>query len=444
MMREWFSHDHYPANCWGDPECVCVWRGGGCTGLSVTTNWAEHVASIVADRCFSIDPVRICRIEGVASVARCVWRWAGGGWVLPFQCAACCTALKNCRHLRGSPAQLRRHRTCVTIATAIVASAKRIAWESSVQRGVATDLLTLQLPLISLRLRSRCGAALLGRSSRGDRIDDHCQRCQRGVESGVWRVGSGEWGAGSGEFLGLCYLRPRFDCQAEICQFRSRALAAHSLSDIVLAYATCGMRHEACGKRQAVGGRLMRLPPAAVASPGESVNIIGQIDVAYSCLQIGQSAACSMQRAACSGAGSRKEEGGKHISISFHLFAQKAINKWQNPFHKRMKRLPQVVRQRAPLATTSSGTTIVTATALHAPSTFTLWRIYGYVKCTHTHSLCGNWTRNPVYLMSLSPSLFSYHSFSSPPPRTQLIQYDFRLYKPPVCYTRVFTVWQCF
>jgi len=31
------------------------------------------------------------------------------------------------------------------------------------------------------------------------------------------------------------YLRPRFDCQAEICQFLSRFLAAHSLSDIVLA-----------------------------------------------------------------------------------------------------------------------------------------------------------------------------------------------------------------
>lgn len=85
------------------------------------------------------------------------------------------------------------------------------------------------------------------------------------------------------------YLRPRFDCQAKICQFRSRTLAAHSLSDIVLAY-ECSMQHAACSMPHGAGSRRSIDAIAAWSSSesSESVNIIGQIDVACSRVQIRQ------------------------------------------------------------------------------------------------------------------------------------------------------------
>lgn len=50
------------------------------------------------------------------------------------------------------------HRTCVTIGSAIVASKQRATWRSEASK----TLLQLRLRLISQRLRPRCSAALLG------------------------------------------------------------------------------------------------------------------------------------------------------------------------------------------------------------------------------------------------------------------------------------------
>lgn len=206
-------------------------------------------------------------------------------------CASCCRVLKNCRHLwdaapaaasgaaspNGDRHWVRRrrllHRTCVTIGSAIVASKQRATWRSE-----ASETL-LQLRLISQRLRPRCSAALLGllllllRSSRHHRETSELMTiasCE--MEKGVCCTDGGR----GGTLLD--------DCGSDCVPLQLRLFKAEiwlSSEDMPIPQSNLGssqlvghcsrlwVQHAACRMGQAVGGRLMRLPPGQAASPAK-------------------------------------------------------------------------------------------------------------------------------------------------------------------------------